>query len=44
MRDPTKLRAFELADEVTIRVYRETRAFPNAQKLTAYSLQPKLPE
>ncbi|MBW2608825.1 MAG: hypothetical protein JRC68_00575 [Deltaproteobacteria bacterium] len=37
MRDHTKLRAFELADEV--------RVWPvNAQKLIAFSLQPKQPE
>ena len=28
MRDHTKLRAFELAEEVALLVYRETRAFP----------------
>ncbi|MDI6725424.1 MAG: four helix bundle protein [Smithellaceae bacterium] len=28
MRDHTKLRAFELADEVAILTYRETRNFP----------------
>ena len=28
MRDHTKLRAFELADEVAIITYRETRNFP----------------
>ena len=28
MRDHTKLRAFELADEVVMLIYRATRAFP----------------
>jgi len=54
----TKLRAFELADEVVLMIYRATRKFPkeeiyglpsqmrkaNAQRLTAFSLQPKQPE
>jgi len=31
MRDHTKLRAFELADEVTIMIYRATRAFPREE-------------
>jgi len=39
MRDHTQLRAFELADEVAILTYRETRNFPIVT-LTAYSLNP----
>lgn len=31
MRDHTKLRAFELADEVVIRIYRITRNFPKEE-------------
>ena len=31
MRDHTKLRAFELADEVAVLVYRETRQFPKEE-------------
>jgi four helix bundle protein len=31
MRDHTKLRAFELADEVTVMIYRITRAFPKEE-------------
>jgi four helix bundle protein len=31
MRDHTKLRAFELADEVTILIYRATRKFPKEE-------------
>ena len=31
MRDHTKLRAFELADEVTIMIYRVTRTFPREE-------------
>jgi four helix bundle protein len=31
MRDHTKLRAFELADEVAILIYRTTRAFPKEE-------------
>lgn len=31
MRDHTKLRAFELADEVAMLVYRETRKFPKEE-------------
>lgn len=31
MRDHTKLRAFELADEVTLMVYRVTRGFPKEE-------------
>jgi len=31
MRDHTKLRAFELADEVVIRVYRATAGFPKEE-------------
>ena len=30
MRDHTKLRAFELADEVAVLIYRATRGFPTA--------------
>ncbi|HUU41041.1 MAG TPA: four helix bundle protein [Desulfatiglandales bacterium] len=55
MRDYTKLRAFELADEVALLIYQAIRKFPkeeiygltsqmrraNAQRLTAFSLQPK---
>ena len=32
MRDHTKLRAFELADELALLVYRVTVAFPNAEQ------------
>ncbi len=32
MRDHTKLRAFELARELAISVYRETSAFPSAEQ------------
>ena len=32
MRDHTKLRAFELADEVALLVYRVTRAFPENER------------
>src|SRR5688572_30674258 len=28
MRDPTKLRAFELADQLALRVYQQTASFP----------------
>lgn len=31
MRDPHKLKAFELADELALRVYRETRSFPKEE-------------
>ncbi len=31
MRDHTKLRAFELADEVVILIYRATREFPKEE-------------
>lgn len=31
MRDHTKLRAFELADEVTLHVYKATRSFPREE-------------
>jgi four helix bundle protein len=31
MRDHTKLRAFELADEVTVMIYRITKAFHNEE-------------
>ena len=31
MRDHTKLRAFELADEVVILIYRATRKFPREE-------------
>ena len=31
MRDHTKLRAFELADEVTVLIYRATRGFPKEE-------------
>ncbi|MCG6534932.1 MAG: four helix bundle protein, partial [Syntrophales bacterium LBB04] len=31
MRDATKLRAFELADEVALLIYRITRRFPKAE-------------
>ena len=31
MRDHTKLRAFELADEVTVLIYRATRKFPKEE-------------
>ena len=31
MRDHTKLRAFELADEVAVLIYRATRAFPKEE-------------
>ena len=31
MRDHTKLRAFELADEVVLLIYRATREFPNEE-------------
>ena len=31
MRDHTKLRAFELADEVVLLIYRATRGFPNEE-------------
>ena len=31
MRDHTKLRAFELADEVTVLIYRVTRGFPKEE-------------
>ena len=31
MRDHTKLRAFELADEVAILIYRVTRGFPREE-------------
>ncbi len=45
MRDHTKLRAFELADEVVLLIYRATREFPKEdRKLKAFSLQPKQPE
>jgi four helix bundle protein len=32
MRDHTKLRAFELADELAMRVYRATAGFPKAEQ------------
>jgi len=32
MRDHTKLRAFELADELALRVYQRTRGFPPDEK------------
>ena len=35
MRDHTKLRAFELADEIAVRVYKITRTFPREE---AYGL------
>ena len=35
MRDHTKLRAFELADELALPIYRETKAFPRGE---AYGL------
>ena len=31
MRDHTKLRAFELADEVAVMIYRATRSFPKEE-------------
>ena len=31
MRDHTKLRAFELADEVAVLIYRATRGFPKEE-------------
>jgi four helix bundle protein len=31
MRDPTKLRAFELADELAVLTYRETASFPREE-------------
>lgn len=31
MRNPSKLRAFELADEIAIRIYRITAAFPKSE-------------
>ncbi|HUU42055.1 MAG TPA: four helix bundle protein [Desulfatiglandales bacterium] len=31
MRDHTKLRAFELADEVVLLIYQATRKFPNEE-------------
>jgi four helix bundle protein len=31
MRDPTKLKVFELADRLAIRIYRETVNFPSAE-------------
>ena len=44
MRDHTKLRAFELADEVALLIYRAIRRFTGKEELMAYSLQPKQPE
>ncbi|MFH0788520.1 MAG: hypothetical protein V2B13_13030 [Pseudomonadota bacterium] len=41
MRDHTKLRAFELADEVAVLIYRTTKGFPKEE---INSLQPKQPE
>ena len=35
MRDHTKLRAFELADEVAVLVYRVTAGFPKVARVTA---------
>ena len=31
MRDPTKLRAFELADQLALAIYKETRSFPREE-------------
>jgi len=33
MRDHTKLRAFELADEVVILIYRATQGFPKSKMI-----------
>ena len=41
MRDHTKLRAFELADDVAVLVYKATR---NYSGCLAFSLQTKQPE
>lgn len=32
MRDPTRLRAFQLADELTLEIYRATHSFPSEER------------
>lgn len=37
MRDHTKLRAFELADQLALAVYEATRAFPKEEQFKKFS-------
>lgn len=39
MRDHTKIRAFELADEVAMIIYQVTREFPNSLQPNSLSLR-----